>query len=315
MPPSRPRKTRAPTHAGDDLTQISGIGPVTARTLDGAGIRTYEDLARSSPEELATILAGVAGTSAGRIVASDWCGQARRLVPDVPGPHRLPERSLSFGLEFLLEADDAVRQTTMHDNQTGADATWPGWNVDRLIGFLRASVPTPREPETRSPHESDSRPLVRVAHLTSARPRSGDSPATTDEPTAVGLQLIPDPDLVPAPTLDYSAAIAARKLDGDGEFSIVDLHGTVRVDQGVALAAAGPPLPPGLYRLVATIEAYATGRAPPDPPLWSEAVSGGLVQVAEEGDGDQVANEQLLAEGAITESEFTALRATGTAGL
>jgi hypothetical protein len=131
----------------------------------------------------------------------------------------------------------------------------------------------------------------------------------------VGLQLIPDPDLVPAPTLDYSAAIAARKLDGDGEFSIVDLHGTVRVDQGVALAAAGPPLAPGLYRLVATIEAYATGRASPDPPLWSDAVSGGLVQVAEEGKSNQVANEQLLAKGAITESEFTALRATGTAGL
>ncbi len=143
MPPSRPRKTRAPTHARDDLTQISGIGPVTARTLDGAGIRTYEDLARSTPEELATILAGVAGTSAGRIVASDWRGQARRLAPDVPRPPRLPERSLSFGLEFLLEADDAVRQTTVHDNQTGADATWPGWNVDRLIEFLRASVPTP----------------------------------------------------------------------------------------------------------------------------------------------------------------------------
>ena len=83
----------------------------------------------------------------------------------------------------------------------------------------------------------------------------------------------------------------------------------------MALAGAGPPLPPGLYRLVATIEAYATDRAPPDPPLWSEAVSGGLVQVAEEGDGDQVPSEQLLAEGAITESEFTALRATGTAGL
>ena len=180
MPPSRPRKMRAPTHAGDDLTQISGIGPVTARTLDGAGIRTYEDLARSSPEELATILAGVAGTSAGRIVASDWCGQARRLVPDVPGPHSLPERSLSrslsFGLEFLLEADDAVRQTTMHDNQTGADATWPGWNVDRLIGYLRASVPTPRSPRlavrtraTRGPSFASRISRVRARDPATAR--------------------------------------------------------------------------------------------------------------------------------------------------
>lgn len=323
MPSSRPPAARAPAHAqtGDDLTQISGIGPVSARRLGRAGIRTFADLARRTPEELATILAGVAGTSAGRIVASDWSGQARRLETELAVSSNLPERSLSFGLEFRLAADDAVRQTAVHDNQTGADATWPGWNVDRLMGFLHANVPSPREPEARTTHGTDSRPLVRVAHLASARPRSGGAAATTDEPTAVGLQLVPDPLVAATPTLDYSAAIAARKLDGGGEFSIVDLHGTVRVDQGVALAGAGPPLASGLYRLVAMVEAYATGHAPADRPLWSQAVSGGLVQVTAprsetaEDDGDRVATEQLLAEGAITESEATALRATPTAAL
>jgi hypothetical protein len=155
----------------------------------------------------------------------------------------------------------------------------------------------------------DSPPLLRVSRFTSARPRSSDRAATPDEPTIVGLELIPDPAAARAPTLDYSAAIVARRLDGDGEFAIAEVRGVVHVGRSLSLAAAGPSLPPGLYRLVATVKADPTGHAPGDPPLWSQAVSGGLLQVGKPGAPDR-ASERLLAEGAITESEFAALHAT-----
>jgi Helix-hairpin-helix domain len=166
--------------------------------------------------------------------------------------------------------------------------------------------------------ELDPPPLIRVSRLTSARPRSSDRAATPDEPTTVGLELIPDPDAVRAPTLDYSAAIVARRLDGDGEFPIAEVRGVVHVGRGVSLAAAGPPLPPGLYRLVATVKAHATGHATSEPPAWSQAVLGGLLQVAapptRAGRGTDEpgaqARERLLADGAISESEFAALEAT-----
>jgi hypothetical protein len=166
--------------------------------------------------------------------------------------------------------------------------------------------------------ELDPPPLIRISRFTSARPRSSDRAATPDEPTTVSLELIPDPDAAGASTLDYSAAVVARRLDGDGEFPIAEVRGVLHVGRGVSLAAAGPPLPPGLYRLVATVKAYATGHATSDPPAWSQAVSGGLLEVAApptragRGTDERAAQawERLLADGAISESEFAALKAT-----
>lgn len=166
--------------------------------------------------------------------------------------------------------------------------------------------------------ELDPPPLLRVSRFTSARARSSERAATPDEPTTVRLELNPDPDAVRTPTLDYSAAMVARRLDGEGEFPIAEVRGIVHLGRSLSLAAAGPPLPPGLYRLVATVKAYATGHATSDPPLWSQPVLGGLVQVAapprRAGRGtdepEAQARERLLADGAISESEFAALQAT-----
>jgi hypothetical protein len=177
---------------------------------------------------------------------------------------------------------------------------------------LDVAAAVPERPELDPP------PLLRVSRFTSARARSSERAATPDEPTTVSLELHPDPDAVRTPTLDYSAAIVARRLDGEGEFPIAEVRGVVHVGRGVSLAAAGPPLPPGLYRLVATVTAYATGHATSDPPAWSQAFSGGLLQVAAPPTGagrrtDEPgarAPERLLADGAISESEFASLQAT-----
>ena len=348
MTSSRNRAARAPEHPVDDLKRISGIGPAAARRLARAGFRSYADLAASTPEELGTTLAGVAGHSAGRVAAEDWIGQARRFAGALPSA----QQSASFDVEFLVAVSDAVRCTKVRDHQTGTDESWPGWDFDRLVAFLRARVPVADteasasaipsrqdEPETHMRElageaapaaaapadapkaESASPALIRISNLTSGRSRASARAVTPDEPTAVGLELIPDPVAARAPTLDYSAAITARRLDRVGEFSIADVRGVVRVDQGVSHAAAGPCLPPGLYRLMATVRAYASGHGSTDPPVWSQAVSGDLLQVAMpaseakarngERRAQHGARERLLAAGAITESEFAALQSTG----
>ena len=80
MRAGRPTPAHASEDTRDDLERISGIGPAIARRLESAGISTYGELAESTPAALSGLLAGIGGTSAGRIAESDWIGQARRLT-------------------------------------------------------------------------------------------------------------------------------------------------------------------------------------------------------------------------------------------
>jgi helix-hairpin-helix protein len=275
MPSSRPPGERAPEQPGDDLTRISGVGRVVAGRLAKAGIRTYEDVASSKPEELAAALVGLPACSASRIGAANWIGQARRLGGTPPATPEAP-----------------------------AEEGRPGPPV--------ADAPEP---------VVDAPPILRIVRLGRVRITPVDRTSTTDQPTAVGLELRTGPGTAAAPTLDYSAAIAARRLDGDGEVPIVRLGGVVRVDRGVSHSAAGPPLDAGLYRLVATVEAHSTGHSSDDPPVWSEAASGDLLHVvaprsatgARSGGPTKPhpAAKRLLASGMITEAEYAELHSAG----
>lgn len=64
-----PRPSPAPA---DDLELITGIGPVTARRFQEAGITTYAQLAALTPEELREI------SDTGRWEAADWIAEAKR---------------------------------------------------------------------------------------------------------------------------------------------------------------------------------------------------------------------------------------------
>jgi len=57
----------------DELEEISGIGPATARRLNDAGVYTYKQLANLSPEQLQEI----SGTN--RWDPNDWIKQANEL--------------------------------------------------------------------------------------------------------------------------------------------------------------------------------------------------------------------------------------------
>lgn len=67
-PPARP--------AADDLEIVVGIGPVYARRLNEAGVRTFADLAATSSERLLEIVRA----SPGLADPDSWREQAARLM-------------------------------------------------------------------------------------------------------------------------------------------------------------------------------------------------------------------------------------------
>jgi len=270
MASRRTHTSTAPERPGDNLTRISGVGPVVAGRLAEAGIRTYRSVAEATPEELAEALAGLPGCSADRIRSADWIGQARRF----------------------------------DDDRTPARAPGP---ANAAAGRATAGPPPAESP-----------PFLRVVRLGRARIRPVHDSSRSDQATTVGLELRRGPAVPPAPVFAYTAAITARRLDADGEVPIVLIGGIVQMDCGVSHSAAGPPLDAGLYRLVASIDLHHPGHAKDDPPVWSHAASGELIQVvapagpARQGNGrakDHPAGKRLLAEGAISEAEYADLRA------
>ena len=57
----------------DDLKKVEGIGPKIASTLVEAGIATFSDLAKATPEAISEIIAGVRGNH----VTDTWPAQAQ----------------------------------------------------------------------------------------------------------------------------------------------------------------------------------------------------------------------------------------------
>ncbi len=69
-----PAGAPAPAGPDQDLTVISGIGPVYRARLGAAGIRRFEDLAGSSAAAVAE------ATGVGETRAEEWIAQARDLA-------------------------------------------------------------------------------------------------------------------------------------------------------------------------------------------------------------------------------------------
>ena len=79
--PSKPSKEKSTAKAKDDLTKVEGIGPKAAETLQDAGIKTFAELAKSTPEELK----GILEKSGGHFNALDtatWAQQAELAVAE-----------------------------------------------------------------------------------------------------------------------------------------------------------------------------------------------------------------------------------------
>jgi len=68
--------------AGDDLTKISGIGPVIAKKLKGLGLTQFQQIAGLTPERVAEIDQEL--KFKGRIEREEWIEQAKDLVAGKP---------------------------------------------------------------------------------------------------------------------------------------------------------------------------------------------------------------------------------------
>jgi large subunit ribosomal protein L21 len=70
-PKAKPAAKKA-TGKADDLKKIEGVGPKIASTLVEAGVATFAELAKTSPEKISEIIAGVRGNH----VTDTWPKQA-----------------------------------------------------------------------------------------------------------------------------------------------------------------------------------------------------------------------------------------------
>ncbi len=307
----RPNQADQP---GDDFRKITGIGPVLAQHFWDAGILTYEDLARRTPEEIVAVL-DVPRISAERIASQNWIGQARDLAGTPPEPFVPRQHYAAFHVEFLLESDNRVRRTKVHHHQTDARDAWPGWDEERMLTFLRERIPLPAttqaagaldleppdmqsgaEPPASVPSTPTRQPrpvalpedlpssFLEIEELTSIGDGQRSYIRCPDEPNLVRLTLRLNPIGTPIrETFDFSAAIVARALSGRDRLPVTTTHGAIRVNDTLSVEVAGPTLPVGLYRLLVTVDIYPAGHSPQEPPLYSKAASGDLLQVVAPG--------------------------------
>ena len=80
--PAKKTADKKTADKGDDLTLISGIGPVIAKKLDGLGITTLKQIAALTPKKVAEIDEQL--NFKGRIEREEWIEQAKDLAAGKP---------------------------------------------------------------------------------------------------------------------------------------------------------------------------------------------------------------------------------------
>ena len=309
-----PKSSRA-GRSGDDFRKIDGIGRVFEQRLWDAGIFTYSDLARRTPEEIAAVLAPMAGISPDHIAS-----QARKLAGPPPEASVPRQHYAAFHVEFLLESDNSVRRTKVQQHQTDARDAWPGWDEERLLSFLRDGIPLPaaatagdapgvepvqaqtgesaqRQTRDQGPASVESAPAdqpsapvpdrlpsssLGIEELAPIRDGQRSRILSPDEPSSVRLTMRINPIGAPIhDTFDFSATIVARNFGGHDRSPLGTTHGTIRVSDPVSVEVTGPALPADLYRLLVTVEIYPADHAPEVPPLYRMRASGDLMRVAD----------------------------------
>ena len=308
-------KSSSAGQSGDDLRKIDGVGRRFEQRLWDAGIFTYEDLAQRTPEEIAAVLAPMAGISPERIVS-----QARELAGS-PSEASVPRQHYAaFHVEFLLESDNRVRRTKVHQHQTDARDAWSGWDEERLLSFLRDRIPLPAaaapadatgveptEAQTDEPAQAEivdqesasvePAPADQVSTLApdwlpswslcieKFAPIRDGQPCYTlspNEPSSVRLTMHISPTGTPIhDAFDFTATVAARSFAGHDRSPLGTTHGTIRVSDPVSVEVTRPALPADLYRLVATVDIYPADHSPEERPVYQKRVSGDLMRVVD----------------------------------
>jgi predicted flap endonuclease-1-like 5' DNA nuclease len=296
----------------DDFKLIRGIGPSLEKRLHSAGILTFAQLGKMSPEEIAPMFTDLTGLSAERITRLDWIGQARALAGEQKPAEAETDASESmshqhyavFTIELMLNEENETRRTRVFYIQNQEEKTWAGWDPSRLIDFIasHAELHLPeagaQKFETIAPLKAESiqdklrpeqaqlkiggelhLPLVKVI---SAGDNGRDKLLTHEKPFNASLTLdltkVTSPRDIP---LEYSATIYAKSLsDGTHRIAGID-RGTLTIadKKFVSLTVSNIVLPSGVHRLEAlAILTMPSDKPRPDLQLMAMA-EGGLIEI------------------------------------
>jgi hypothetical protein len=125
-----------------DLKKVKGIGVKVEARLKAAGITDLGQLARTPVNELAAILDGLPGKyDADRIIREDWLAQAAALAtvpaadPGEDEPAKRVRHNFTVEVQLAIAGRDIVSSKIVHV-QTGDEATWAGWDRQRIVGFI-----------------------------------------------------------------------------------------------------------------------------------------------------------------------------------
>ena len=144
----------------DDLTSIKGIGNATARSLRKLEVRSFQDLATLSVDEVEAGLKRSSGRSIPRKQIKGWLAQARELAPSAPSQvkasngHGNAEKSkrsrrgkwkpfATFVVEFQArEGGEGVekRRTVCQQHETAKERKWPGLEGPRLAEWMLKQI-------------------------------------------------------------------------------------------------------------------------------------------------------------------------------
>jgi len=154
MATQRKMDQQTPLQEGE-FRRIKGIAEATEQGLHSAGIMTFKQLSSLTPEEIAEAVPGVGVKE--RVIRQDWIGQAaeyaRQLAPVEPDETSERQHYESFMIELLLVDGKSVRRTKITHIQSGDKESWPGWEHDRLTGwiFKQADIARNADFEDRRP--------------------------------------------------------------------------------------------------------------------------------------------------------------------
>ena len=144
-----------PPPAKDNFKLIYGIGPVTENRLYNAGIHTFAQLAKLSPQAIAGCVPSLSAT---QVQEQEWILQARKLASGRRGskPRRKQENMPTtrqhyenFTFEFLLNEKNKIHRLRITHVQSGDVDTWTNWSPEDITGFLarhtgaRLALPMP----------------------------------------------------------------------------------------------------------------------------------------------------------------------------
>lgn len=276
MASEQPRSPALPAGA-DDFKLIHGIGPGIANRLYAAGICRFEQLAARTPDEVALVVADIAGMSAERIVKQDWIGQAQEFSnqPAADQPAAEPGSSVrqhyaTFTIELLLDEHNDVRRTRAVHVQSGVKTTWAGWDQERVSAFLIEQSGLAGEPSTEE-HQPRAELVLTGA---AAAQRFVECGEPFDVRLALDLANIAQLRGVP---VGYTATIFAKQLGGQRNL-IGEERGSLLFDQHASVTVQGNLAQSGVYRIEAlfTITDPAVGaffQKPPTAQLEGSLVS------------------------------------------